>query len=573
MLRKWKYAFVLLLFPVALATAAEIPESAISNDASIIIRLKQPKNTMQNLTGLLNKVDQSLTGLVSANLRTILGRAISNPDLAGVDRSRDICVGVFLSQTKQPELLYVVPTSDSQAIKSALGEKYHLVNHEKWVLYSEDKQLVDQAIALVKSEKQSIQNQMSGPARELFLRGDLSVFVNSQKMVQIYQPQLKQAGEKVNQALADLSSKVESTPGVNMKPILSMYSGLAKVALQGVQDSTGYTTILNISDAGFSQESLFEVKAGSATDELFQQNPPQGFAQLGKFPANQLAYFAGAGNTDALVTWGLDFTAQMFENQKENAETKRKYESIVNGIRKLKFGSYYFSFELGALSDGVLNAYTISEVEPSQKMRDYTREMMSLMKKLSLPGMKQQTTLTPDAEKVGNESVDLTIIKQEVDPENDPLQIQKRMLEILYGPKGITNRMAYPKGKALQAMGATASMKKFVDALNASADSKLISQNQSAYKAARKQGLSEANILAMIDVPMSVAKGFNIFAETQQKQSLFSEDVLRKQGITPSYLTFSLSTEKQSLKTKTYIPVQSLRSGFKIITLLMAQGT
>ncbi len=573
MLRKWKYAFVLLLFPVALATAGEIPESAVSTDASIIIRLKQPKNTMQNLTGLLNNVDQSLTGLVSANLRTILGRALSNPDLAGVDRSRDICVGVFLSRTKQPGLLYVVPASDSQAIKSALGEKYHLVNHEKWVLYSEDKQLVDQAIAFVKSGKQSIQDQMSVSARELFMRGDLSVFVNSQKMVQIYQPQLEQAGEKVNQALADLSSKVESTPGVNMKPILSMYSGLAKVALQGVLDSTGYTTIIQASDAGFSQESLFEVKAGSTTDELFQQNPPQGFAQLGKFPANQLAYFAGAGNTDALVTWGLDFTAQMFDNQKENAETKQKYESIVNGIRKLKFGSYYFSFELGALSDGVLNAYTISEVEPSQKMRDYTREMMSLMKKLSLPGMKQQITLTPDAEKVGDESVDLTIIKQEVDPENDPLQIQKRMLEILYGPKGITNRMAYPKGRALQAMGATASMKKFVDALNASADSKQISQNQSSFKAARKRGLRKANILAMIDVPMSVAKGFNIFAETQQKQSLFSEDVLRKQGVTPSYLTFSLSTEKQSLKTKTYIPVQSLRSGFKIISLLMAQGT
>ena len=28
--------------------------------------------------------------------------------------------------------------------------------------------------------------------------------------------------------------------------------------------------------------------------------------------------------------------------------------------------------------------------------------------------------------------------------------IQKRMLEILYGPSGITNRMAYPEGKVLQ---------------------------------------------------------------------------------------------------------------------------
>jgi hypothetical protein len=573
MLRRWKYTFALILFPVAVVSAAEIPESAISSDACIVIRLKQPKNTMQNISGLLNQVDQSLTGLVSANLRTFLGRSLSNPDLAGVDRSRDMCVGVFLSQSKQPGLLYVIPASDSKVIKSALGKKYHLANHEKWVVYSEDKELVDQAVALVKSGNESFQDQMSSSARNLYAAGDLSVFVNSQKMVKIYQPQLEQAGLKVNEALTQLSSTVESTPGVNMKPILAMYSGLAKVALQAVQDSKSYTTALKAGNDGVGLESLFEVQEGSVTDQLFQKNPPQGFAQLGKFPADQLAYFAGAGNTDALVTWGLDFTAQMFDEDRQDTADKAKYEKIVKEIRKLKFGGYYFSFELGKLSDGVLNAYTISEVEPSKKMRNYTREMMSLMQNLSLPGIKQHITLTPDAEKVGNETVDLTVIKQEVDPEIDPLQVQKRMLEILYGPQGITNRMAYPKGKALQAMGATASMKKFMDALNASADSKQISQNQAAFKTARKQGLRKANILAMIDVPTSMAKGHNIFAESQQKQGFFSEELLKKEGITVSYLTFSLTMGKQSMATKTYVPVQNLKSGFKIFSIIFAQGS
>jgi len=575
MLRRWKYTFtlVLLLFPVALVSGAEIPESAISSEASIVIRLKQPKKTLQNISGLLNQIDESLTGVVAENLRTFLGRSISNPDLAGVDRSRDMCVGVFLSQKKQPGLLYVIPASDSKAIKSALGEKYHLAIHEKWVLYSEEQELVDQAVALLKSGNKCFQDHMSTSARNLYAGGDLSVFVNSQKIVKIYQPQLEQAGLKVNEALTQISDTVKSTPGVNMKPILAMYSGLARAALQGVQDSNSYTTALKAGKDGVGLESLFEVKSGSVTDQLFQKNPPQGFTQLGKFPADQLAYFAGAGNTDALITWGFDFTAQMFDENEQNAEAKKKFETIVKAIRDLKFGSFYFSFELGKLSEGVLNAYTISEVEPSGEMRKFTREMMALMQNISLPGMKQHITLTPDAEKVGTETVDLTVIKQEVDPKYDPLQIQKRMLEVLYGPNGITNRMAYPKGKALQAMGATASMKKFMEALNASADSKQISQNQPAFIAARKQGLSKANILAMIDVPTSMARGYNIFAESQQKQKLFSDELLKKQGITASYLTFSLTMGKQSMTTKTYVPVQNLKSGFKIFSIIVGQGS
>mgnify|MGYP003631093817 CR=1 FL=1 len=570
---KWKcvFAFVSLLIPMSLVTAAETPESAISQEASIVIRLKQPKETLQNITGLLNQIDESLTGVIAGNLRTFLGRSISNSDLAGVDRLRDLYVGVFLSQTKQPGLLYVIPASDEQVMQAALGEKYHFSIHENWALYSEDQSLVEQAVKLFQSGDQNFQGQMSSQSRALFAQGDLSIFVNSQKIVQIYHTQLEQAEQKVDTALTQLSDTVNTAPGVNMKPILAMYSTLAKAALQAVQDSKSYTTIVKAGGSGVGLESLFEVRENSITDHLFQTNTPQGFTQLGKFPADQLAYFAGAGNTDALITWGMQFTAQMFDDTKKSAEARSKFESIVKEIRSLKFGSYYFSFELGKLSEGVLNAYTISEVDPSEAMRKYTREMMSLMQNISLPGMKQQVTLTPDAEKIGNETVDLTVIKQEVDPEFDPFQVQKQMLEVLYGPAGITNRMSYPKGKVLQAMGATASMKKFLDALNAPVDSKLIAQNQPAFIEARKQGLSKANILAMVDVPTSIAQGYNIFAESRQQPGLFTEALLKNQGISASYLTFSLSMGPHALTTSTYVPVQSLKSGFKIFSMIVGQ--
>ncbi|QDV51444.1 hypothetical protein [Gimesia fumaroli] len=573
MFANWKtfLTSVLLFFPIAFASAATNPESAISSEAGIVIRLKQPKLTQQNITGLLNQVDETVSGVLSGNLRTFLGRSISNPALAGIDTSRDMYVGVFLSQANQPGLLYVIPVSEQKAAQEALGEGYHSAVLEDWIVYSEDQKLVDQATSLLKSREKGFSSQMSARSRDLFAKGDLSIYVNSKKLVEIYQPQLVLAGQKVDQTLKQLSATVNTAPGVNVKPMMAMYSALAKGALQAVQDSQSYTTAVKVNPSGLGVESLFEVKENSVTDLLFQANQPQEFAQLGKFPADQLTYFAGAGNTDALITWGMSFTAQMFDETEQNAEAKAQFESIVKEIRNLKFGSYYFSFELGKLSEGVLNAYTISEVSPSAEMRKYTRQMMSLMKNLSLPGMQQHVTMTPDAEKVGNVTVDLTVIKQEIDPKSDPLQIQKRMLEVLYGPMGITNRMAYPEGKVLQAMGATASMKKFLEALNAPADSKQIAQNQSAFKAAREQGQRKANILALVDVPTTVLKIYNILAESQQKETPFSSELAKKLGISASYLTFSLSTDKQSLTTKTYVPVQNLKSGFKVFSVLSTQ--
>lgn len=573
MLFNWKHVLLLGLLFLSLSSvsAAELPATAISSEAGMVIRLKQPQQTMQKISQLTSQVDENISGLLTANARTIAGRSLSNPNWDGVDTSRDISVGVFFSARQDPRLLFVVPTKDAKALKAALGEKYHSAVQDQWLIYSEDEQLVKQAQENLKQSDVSYQAKLSPAASDLFDSGDLSLYVNLENMVDIYHTQLEQAGGQVDRALADLSQKISAAPGVNAKPILGLYSTLAKGALQAVQDSHAYTTAIQFSEKGVGLESLFEVEKDSETGRLFRANQPQTFTQLGHFPAHQLAYFAGAGNTDALITWGMNMTAQMFDETEQNAEAKAKFTEAVKQIRSLKFGSYYFSFNLGRLADGVMHAYTVSEVTPSDKMRTLTHQMMQIMKNISLPGIKQEISFTPDAEQAGGQPVDLTVIKQEIDPASDPLQIQKRMLEILYGPTGITNRMAYPKGKVLQAMGGTASMQKFMDALNAPDDSSLIARNQAAFQDARKRGADKANILALVDVSGTVMRIINIFAESQLQPGPFAEKQIRELGIQDSYLTFSLTTGQQSLSTKTYIPVENLQNGFKVYSLISRQ--
>jgi hypothetical protein len=114
-------------------------------------------------------------------------------------------------------------------------------------------------------------------------------------------------------------------------------------------------------------------------------------------------------------------------------------------------------------------------------------------------------------------------------------------------------------------------MQKFMEALNAPDKSSLTAQNQPAFQKARAQGAEKANLVALVDVSGTVMRILNIFAESRQQTGPFAEKQIRELGIQDSYLTFSLTTGKQSLSTKTYIPVENLQNGFKVYSLISRQ--
>ena len=59
MLFNWKSGllFCLLLISLSTVSAAEVPTAAISAEAGIVIRLKQPQATLQKMTQLTSQVD------------------------------------------------------------------------------------------------------------------------------------------------------------------------------------------------------------------------------------------------------------------------------------------------------------------------------------------------------------------------------------------------------------------------------------------------------------------------------------------------------------------------------------
>ena len=94
-----------LLF-VSIARAAE-PSDAVPESASVVLRVKAPQTTLGNLGDFVDAVQPGVGPVVKGNL-AMLGLAISNPGLAGVDIEKDWWAIGFAESQQKPALVFVV---------------------------------------------------------------------------------------------------------------------------------------------------------------------------------------------------------------------------------------------------------------------------------------------------------------------------------------------------------------------------------------------------------------------------------------------------------------------------------
>src|SRR5207253_7207170 len=102
--------------------AADSALDAISTDASVVIRFKTPKATLEKAKDLANAASKEFGKLV-ADKSARLGDAISNPELEGVDMESDWWMAVYAAPEKEePDVVFIIPATDIKAMKQALGE-------------------------------------------------------------------------------------------------------------------------------------------------------------------------------------------------------------------------------------------------------------------------------------------------------------------------------------------------------------------------------------------------------------------------------------------------------------------
>ncbi|NQV29135.1 MAG: hypothetical protein HQ518_32685 [Rhodopirellula sp.] len=553
---------------VPLLAQAAGPLDLIPADATAVIRLKSPEETIGKVGNFANAVQPGLGFMVQGQAPG-LGVVISNPTLGGVDLKQDWYVAIFAVKGAEPAVVFVIPATDVKALQSGVGEKFTFASKDSWVAYSQDEAVMELVEECISGGADAASGAIDKRSSALFGDSDLAAWVNVAGLVEAYRTELDGADDQLDALLEGLTAQVPPTPGMNMAAVLSIYGDLGHGALRAVRDSQSFSIGISVSNSAITIDELLVVKARTATDNYLASQKTSKLDVLGQLPQNKHGYMAMHCDFKSLMEWGLQVSTKVIESDEE---TQKKMAEMVAELNQVEFGQIGWGFSLDDrdIDVGLIRGYSISNARPASKLREAAQKMGSAYK-MELPGMKQEVTVKKDAESYDGLSADVITIKQTFDTEDNPAaEFQNLFQEMLHGKDGMVQRLVVKSDDVLiQSIGGTqATMKETLAAYDAAAATKE-SDNQKN----RAGLLEEANIIGQVDLPniLIVLARAVLATEKLPIPVPIKAEQLAGLSVPRSYIGFSAGTVPQGVQLRTTIEAKTLQGFFQIFTYFQQQ--
>jgi hypothetical protein len=546
-------AVLCVTFAAVSTVAAQEPLEHIPAQADLVLRLKAPQQTIEKVASLAEAVKPGAGEMVRQSASK-LGEAIRVPGLAGVDQSRDWYIVLSAKPGGRPDVFFAIPTTDADKLTAALPERMVSRVEEDWVIYSGTAdEIPDPA-----EPGSGISSVMTAESAAVFARGDLSLFINTAHLTDVYTDQIAKGRTQIDAVLQQIAAVAASqSNGVNMETIMGMYGTMIQGAFQGLEDSRGCSVAFLVDAEGLQIEKHLAFADGSKTAQALEDNPTSEMQSLSRLPAGAAGYFGIHGDMQRFIDWGWSINASLLANDPGKTQ---KFEVIKQQWQEIEFGEMVGAFELGSADDGLFQYRAIVEAQPISKVRDGMREMMDVLGTIKTAGMTQTMTLKPDAETIGSHSIDLLTVKQEFDPSADPSGAQQKVQEMMFGPGGMISRIAFLDGRYAQTMGGgREAMESLLKSLDHPSGENLPDA---------REGLNEtSNVLVLVDVPRVAVSGLT-FAGTIPDVSLpVNADELAQIELEGSYLGYTLATETDALRVRVNVPVEQFRGIVSLVEL------
>lgn len=535
---------------------------AISSDASVVVRLRNPKATIDKVAAFVDMVQPGIGAQVRQNAMAI-GIAISNPSLAGVDMNGDWFMAVYATGPQtEPGIVFVVPGTDLKAMKGALGEGIKFHELDKWGAYTTHDGASEKTAARIKGTGKSISSVIDKESIVSLEKSDLGVFINVAQIVGVFKNELKMAREQVGAALQNLPP--QAAPGIDPAVVTKLLTDVVGALLQGVEDTKSCSIALQVSKQGLAIEDIVRVNPGTDFDKFLQKSPPSALEAVTGLPAGNSMYAGITWDMTSLMKFASKFTDLI----QADADAKKELAAGIEEASKLKFGTIATAFGLGNLKEGALRSVSVYEVTPTAKYRELMQSQMKLAGLMKTPGLKQTFDVKKDAEKFGANSADVISYKMELEDANNPgADMLQKFMQALYGPEGMTVRVVSLKDRVVQTSGG-----------GKEAMTKALSTIESkptpspALDAARKQLAPKANAVFLIDLPGLVATAAKAAADSQMLPIPIDPAMIEGLQLKESYIGFSIGTEPQGIRSNTHIPVEQVqglaRIGILVFTLM-----
>jgi hypothetical protein len=217
------------------------------------------------------------------------------------------------------------------------------------------------------------------------------------------------------------------------------------------------------------------------------------------------------------------------------------------------------------MAEGIMRYATLVQVDQPDKLKEIYRKSSESMSKMTAGPIKQQITIQPDAESYGDRKGDVMTIKQEITPEADPIGIQKKMNEAMFGPGGMVTRVVALKDSVVQTMGggkeAMDALLKGIDATPGPTDAR---------KPARDDLTKQANLVLLLDLPGVVVEGVKIAAGSGAMPLPIDAAGLDKLSIKRSFIGTSAVAEAQAVRVKTQIPLEQFKGIAELVKFVQS---
>ena len=571
-------SLILLLASLPLQ-AAETALDAVSTEASLVIRFKKPKATIDKVADLVDLVVKGQGDAARTHAKEFLGQSISNPTLEGVDMDADWFVAIYTDDDEDndgkkdadadedPTFVFIVPATDLKKMKEAVGDSVTFMEHGKFGVYSSDKETAKWTADRLKGEGKSISTLIDKDSSGVFDSGDLSVFVNVKQLASDYKEEIEKFQEDAKQKLEDFAANAAGAAagGMNSDQLGEILGHVIKGLATALEDTQTCTIAAVVSKEGLAFEDLVKVKSGSATDKLLAKSAPNPLSTLSTLPAGYLAYFG--------FTWDMSDIAQLNQwfmglgGSTLKPETAKELQGVLAEGAKLKIKSLATAFGLGDIDEGAVRSVSITEVDNPAKMRELAQKVVKAMQGVETQGMKQTFDTKKDAEKYGKNSADVTTVKTEMVDQQNPMmaQIMERMMTAMFGPDGMTTRSVYLKDKIVQTVGGgQQSMKDSLAAL----DQKPSESSKSAFQQSRAKLAAKANLAVLFDLTNTIAKIVDLVVQSQAIPIPLDAEQVKGLQQKPSFFGISAGTEPQGLRVKTLIPVEQMQGIAKIVNFV-----
>ena len=467
---------------------------------------------------------------------------------------------VFADSEDGLSIVFVIPTTDMKAVKASVPAEFEFHSNGNLAIYSISEDLVEKVSERLDGKGTSLWKKIEGTSKKLFDTSDISVLVNIQQLSEEFKDQLDEAEPQLETFLDNLIAAFPETQRQQMTAAFDAYRMLGKAVLQGVTDSESLTVGITISKDAIKIEDRLKVEEKTETATFLAKQPPGDLTLITRLPENKSGYVAAKLDLSSMIDWSMKTTKAMLPSLTD--QQKADFDAAIQQMKTLQYGDLAWYLDIDPTSEGVLRVGSVSDVTPTDRMRELSRSMIKSIGAIEGPGFTQTSTLEPAVVKVGGVDVDRITMTQKFDESSDPSGLQEKLRDLLFGDQGMRQLIMYQPKRVLQTFGGdTAEMQALSTALSATS-------SNGAVMTARKRLAEKANVIVLVDVARLIANG----AKAASKQGAISIDdkTIDDLKLAPSMIGFSLGLESNAARLQFDVPADQAQGIVKLVVPIMA---